>query len=379
MVPGIGAGDRGGACGCRTKLALLLTVFSNQSYTYDFIDFLQPPPPAVTPPQDASGWNCQGSSNTTSRLDIMKSKRRHELQTNELADQLGHWIERVRPHMATIALAFVAATAILAVWFYWASSKERLVEQAWRAYMFAGSNPQGDFVKELNVVADEYSDTQAGLWAAQTAADVEAGQAVRMLFQETSTAETGLASAIKGYERVLDNKLIKNSPMLERRAHFGLAQALEASGDLTKAIDEYQAVIDSSPDTGMAKVSQQRIDHLSSDSTKKWYNWFANQKPAPSPPAMGTSPLDGLGAPAADLGTLPEGPSDSFMQGADDAGSAGTSAEVKEAESTTPAEPEAEPSATEAPANSGPGIDPPAVDPPAVDPPTSEKQDGGSQ
>ena len=89
-------------------------------------------------------------------LGIMKSKRRHELQTNELADTLGQWIERVRPHMTMIVLLVVGVVAILAAWYYVAYSRESERAQAWRSYMDAGSDPQSDPVSELNAVADRY-------------------------------------------------------------------------------------------------------------------------------------------------------------------------------------------------------------------------------
>ncbi len=316
----------------------------------------------------------------------MKSKRRHELQTNELADQLGHWIDRVRPHVTTFLLIVLAAVAVLVGWYYVSSSKEYEVAQAWRAYMFAGSNPQGDIIKELNMVADEFPDTQAGLWAALTAADVEAGRAVRLLFQEKATAETGLDDAIKSYERVLGSKAVKDSSMLQSRANFGLGQTLEAAGELDKAIEHYQAVVKVQADSSVAKIAQRRVERLSDSTTKKWYNWFENQKPAPPKPAAGLSPENNLGMPSTDLNVLPEGPGQDFMKGATaeeptkDAGSdkAADKPAEKAAEpagkATEPAKGAAEPAkkaagSTDGPKLDGPKLDGPAVEPPKTDPP----------
>ena len=40
----------------------------------------------------------------------MKTERRHELQTNELADWLGHQFEHVKPHGKTILAASILGT-----------------------------------------------------------------------------------------------------------------------------------------------------------------------------------------------------------------------------------------------------------------------------
>ncbi len=246
----------------------------------------------------------------------MKSKRRHELQTNELADQLGVWIQKVRPHLVTGALILVALAAVVGVGYYWKSSKQMLVGQAWRSFMVAGTNPQSDAVDELNHVADTFSDTQAGLWAAQTAADIQAAQGVRMLFEDTTKANDYLNNAIDGYQQILANTLVKKSPMLQHRAEFGLAQTLESTGKLEEAIKHYQAVVDAAPKSAVGKVAQRHVDRLSRNSTQQWYAWFDQQVPAaPAAPGPGIGTSD-LGPPSSNLETLSDSPGAGFMEDA---------------------------------------------------------------
>jgi hypothetical protein len=55
----------------------------------------------------------------------MKTERRHELQTNQLADSLAHWIEAVRPYSrAGLALVVAVAVSIFA-WGYLSVSNSR--------------------------------------------------------------------------------------------------------------------------------------------------------------------------------------------------------------------------------------------------------------
>jgi tetratricopeptide (TPR) repeat protein len=240
----------------------------------------------------------------------MKSKRRHELQTNVLADQLGHWIEQIKPYTTHMLLIVAVGAVILAAWVFWTSGAERAQAQAWRSYLLAGSNPQGDIVAELNLVADDFHDTRAGLWAAQTAADIEAAQGVRLLFNDRASGETNLTLAKSRYRDVLDNKLTAKLPLLRLRAHFGLAQAHEALGELEDAKKHYASVVESDPDSAVGQTARHRLDRLELPATARWYNWFERQKPLPRDLGSGL-PAGELGMdsfPPLDLGQLPDPP-----------------------------------------------------------------------
>ena len=43
----------------------------------------------------------------------MKTERRHELQTNQLADWIGHQYDHVKPHTKTILAAAILSTAVI--------------------------------------------------------------------------------------------------------------------------------------------------------------------------------------------------------------------------------------------------------------------------
>jgi hypothetical protein len=246
----------------------------------------------------------------------MKSKRRHELQTNDLADRLGHVIERIRPYTTMIMLVFVGIVVILAAGYYLAKRQADKQGLAWRYFMAAGTDPQRDVSEQLSEVADDFEGTAAALWASQTAGDLELARGIRMLFTDRALADTSLTQARNYFRDVIDNSDVTNYPMLLRRARFGLAQTHEALGELDKAKESYALVSEGSADDAIATVAKERIARLEKRNVDEFYAWFADQKPVPPAATGGSgtgSPLgDLLDSPGAGLGDLPDGPGD-FM------------------------------------------------------------------
>lgn len=243
----------------------------------------------------------------------MKSKRRHELQTNDLADRIGHFIERVRPYVTTALAVLVAFAVVVSVWYYMAANHERKMADAWRAYFSAGTDPTADLTAQLSEVADSYANTSAGLWAAQTAADFSLAQGVQMMFSDRAEAETNIDKAKGLYKQVLDNKLTKSNPMLLERARFGLAQAYETLSELDDARKYYQLVVDTSSGSPLEETAKKRLETLAKPDVEKWYNWFARQEPAPPQPStpatgapLGGSPLGGGMPSLSGLSDMPE-------------------------------------------------------------------------
>jgi hypothetical protein len=256
----------------------------------------------------------------------MKSKRRHELQTNDLADRLGQFIEKARPYTTMILLLVVGAAVILAAGYYLTSSRTRKQGLAWRYFMAAGTDPQRDISDQLAEVADEYQGTAAGLWASQTAGDLELSRGVRLLFTDRALADTSLTQARSYFQEVAEHSDINSYPMLLRRARFGLAQTHETLGDLDKAKACYQLVIDEAEDDAIGAAASDRLKQLESPDAGEFYAWFGEQKPVPPAATSGgsSSPLgDLLDSPAAGLSDLPDGPggflSTDFGSSSDDA------------------------------------------------------------
>ena len=69
----------------------------------------------------------------------MKTERRHELQTNTLADHLGKWIIAVRPYTSVIIIAFVAVAVVTIAWQVTASLSAGQQGKAWDDFEAARS------------------------------------------------------------------------------------------------------------------------------------------------------------------------------------------------------------------------------------------------
>ncbi len=271
----------------------------------------------------------------------MKSKRRHELKTNELADQLGQWIARARPHTTTALIVVAGCVLVLAGWYFVASGQERKQAESWRSYMLASANQLNDAAEDLSLVADRFPDTPAGQWAALRAADFKAFDGMRLMFSDRAAAETALNTAKSHYRSVLESKPAAKDTMLSSRARFGLAQVLENQCELDKAKEEYERVVQSAGGTTLEKAAQERIDRLDTAAIKKWYNWFANQKPAPRHLESGPTSSSPALPPDSDLNVVPDAPTDDFLK--DDTTVPATPAQEETpatpAQEETPAEP----------------------------------------
>jgi hypothetical protein len=133
-------------------------------------------------------------------------------------------------------------------------------------------------------------------------------------------------------------------------------------------------VAESDKDSALGKAAQKRADQIETTATKKWYNWFANQKPAPRNLGTGTRPP---GSPETDLNVLPESPGTDFMKDlvpsslpAEPAPSTGgTSPGEATAPSATETAPATTPPATPPAAPTEPPLNPPATDVPPTETP----------
>lgn len=240
----------------------------------------------------------------------MKSKRRHELQTNELADRIGHAIQVIRPYTTMILTATTAVAIVVCGWYVWNAWQERQQGEAWQAMFNASTDPQADLATEFTRVASQYADTSAGLWATQTAADMHLAQGVRLLFSDRALADTSLTMARDRYLEVVQNEKTAAYPMLLERARFGLAQTLETMNELDQAKKYYSLVTEANSDSVLGQLAKTRLERLGKPEVAKWYHWFARQKPAPPPEVKQPSAAGGagLGDVGPSLGDLPDTP-----------------------------------------------------------------------
>jgi hypothetical protein len=291
----------------------------------------------------------------------MKTERRHELQTNVLADSLSRWIEAAKPYSRAAVAALVALVAGIFAWSYYTSQARHREADGWSEYYDAFNTR--DPREGLSDVVERYPGTNVARWARVVLADIQLDDGTNRLFVDKAAGREELRKTIDAYQAVL---LESDEPALGARATFGIARAREAlSQDLAKARDEYRSLVKRWPDSPYAAPAKARADDLDRAETKQFYDWFAKyEKPRTMSNQPGTpgarpdflkDPLDpgGLKMPsilddaskAGEAPTIPpaaEGaaPAEPSEQKPDDQPSSEPSSE-KPAES--PAEPAAEP------------------------------------
>jgi hypothetical protein len=203
----------------------------------------------------------------------MKTERRHELQTNELADWIGVHTEKVKPYMKTIIGVTVLVIAGLFAIAMMRGQRQGRSQAAWTEYFAAAE--MGD-LEGLREIASRYQGTEGAAWAMQTVGDIEAASAARDLYVNKNDGREGLLLAKEAYTEAIS---ASQESMLLQRAHMGLAQVYESMGEFDQADTEYQLVADTWPDSAIAKEALDRMRFLTDPSTVEFSQWFANQEP----------------------------------------------------------------------------------------------------
>jgi hypothetical protein len=241
----------------------------------------------------------------------MKTERRHELQTNILADWMGHQIEHLRPYSKALFFGLGAIVVVILVGLYMVSDQAARVSAGWSDYYAASfeQNPE-----RLRSVAMDHAGTDAALWAKLSEADLQLARGIGLLYSNRTAAAESLERAEANYRNV--ERDATSQADLRVSALFGLAQTCEATSDVDDAKNHYGDVIRLAPDSARAREAEERVATLSDPEIVRFYNWFANQKPQP-PTALGGLP-PGLNIPSdfpMDLGGLTDTPDFDFLSG----------------------------------------------------------------
>lgn len=214
----------------------------------------------------------------------MKTERRHELQTNQLADSLGHWIEAIEPYKRLVAGGAVLVVLLIAALVYANSKSSAKVAAAWNDYFKAANS--GD-PNQLDDTAEKYPGTPVAIWSYLVAADIRLAQGNDRLLKDKHDGRDQLHKAEEGYELVLKDA---RDPMLKQRAMFGLARTQESLGNLPDARKSYDELAKKYPNGPFLAYADRRAADLNKDSTKEFYDWLAHYEP----PAMKSSLTPGL-------------------------------------------------------------------------------------
>ena len=303
----------------------------------------------------------------------MKTERRHELKTNELADWLGKSMVRVEENYKVGLAIVVVVVLIVAVWAYLRNSAAQKMQESWTAFQRASTQSN---INELTDVASRYGELPAGACARLVLGDTQLRAGTDQLFSDRADANDQLRRALENYQLVIDSPA-NLTPVVKQRALLGLARAAESLNELPRAREAYQQLADTNrwPQAYYSKEAQIRLDSLSRNSTKEFYDWFAKQEPRPalSPAGDGASlfqdsvlPSEPATAPAATAPPSGSAPAET-PPAETPAAPEGAAPATPPADSSAPAAPSSEPAAapseTPATAPSETPVAPPATEP----------------
>ena len=213
----------------------------------------------------------------------MKTERRHELQNNELAAWLTVRLEKIQPYLKTVLGVLILGLVIILGIFIVQNREQQAAAQAWSAYFNAYDTRSPE---EFGDVSETYPQTPPGMWAMQSAGDLDLTSGAIQLFRDRDAGRDELQNAAESYEKIATTT---NDPMLKPRAIFGWGQALEALGEIEAAREKYGQVVTGAEAGGefegsvVAELASQRLNALEQPATQAWYGWFAEQKPIQSP------------------------------------------------------------------------------------------------
>lgn len=192
------------------------------------------------------------------------------------ADKL---LEKITPHAGTIGLAVVAGFIGFAAIAFLISRNFDTKAQAWRDQYIASTVAyQISDISGLKEVADTYPDKQAGMWAAQMAADFQLRMGLQQLDKDREGGLDMIRKATAGFQTVLDAPQTAKSTMLQRRSQFGMAYASESLGDFEKAKTLYAELVDAAPDSAFAEPARRGMKRSSSPEYAAVYKTFEEWK-----------------------------------------------------------------------------------------------------
>lgn len=284
----------------------------------------------------------------------MKTERRHELQTNVLADSLARWIDKAKPYSRAALAIVIALVAAVFVWGYQSAQGVRRQSEGWSEYYDAMMTR--DPRERLSDIAERYAGTSVAHWSRVVLADIQLDDGTNRLFTDRVGAREELQSAVEDYQALLRES---DDPMLTQRATFGLARAREGlAKDLVKAREEYRSIATKWPDSPYAAPAEARAKDLDRMATKSFYDWFAKYEP---PRPMSKEP----GTP----GVRPDFMKDTLEEGSLNLPSLLDSGSPPP-DLGNPASDDkpAEPATTDASGDATPSTEPPATEPPASAP-----------
>ena len=147
----------------------------------------------------------------------MKTERRHELQTNVLADRLARGADVIRPYGKLILGVVLLLLLSVVVASFWSSRQRQRATQGWNEF-FAALTTNDESL--LEKTAEEYTNTKVEDWAKLVQAEMELAQATDQLMNDPPSAREKLKNAVDSYLGLKES----SNPVVQQRATFGLGE-----------------------------------------------------------------------------------------------------------------------------------------------------------
>ena len=244
----------------------------------------------------------------------MSSERRHQLEHNELAVWLFKVNKSIEPHSKKIAILVSVSIVALLAWSFFSS--EEVAKRSDATLQLIQASGSGDAVM-LGQVAESYQGTASGDWAKLYEGQALVSQGIQTIFTDRTGAEELLQQA---EDALLSAVNSSTETLLVSRGHYGIAQAREALGEVEKAIESYNQVIQVNESEAMVKRAEARKEALERPESQAFLAWFSEQDFSPPDPSLPPTLPSGntlpempeIGLPSLDLGvdgetTTPEG------------------------------------------------------------------------
>jgi hypothetical protein len=227
----------------------------------------------------------------------MKSERRHDLETNELAVRVQDWLDRVKPYASQIALVLLGVAVLAYMWSEWGNVTSATEQAAWDEYTLASysSDPELNSMKLL-AENEEYAGTPVPEWAYLSWCDRQLLLSSQSFLIDRTATVNRLEKVQEIYQTLANDS---GNSQVQERARFGLAQSLEMQGKLDEARAVYQRV-----KGDLTPLATSRAEQVQSDKVKEAYSWLTTaelpkrETPSTGGAAAGTRPNFGADIPA---------------------------------------------------------------------------------
>ena len=219
----------------------------------------------------------------------MKSERRHDLETNQLALQVQDVLDRAKPYASQIALVVVGIIALAYIGSMWGSANSSTEQSAWDEFTLASYSTDPE-LNSMKILAenDEYAGTSVPEWAFVAWCDRQILLASQSYLTDRATTTKRLDQVLPIYQ-ALDQD--SDNSQIQDRARFGVAQVLEMQGKVDEARTAYARV-----KGDLSALAADRAEQLKSPEVQASCNWLATaelpkrETPSTSGAALGERP-----------------------------------------------------------------------------------------